>query len=80
MGRRFWYDSSVSAHFFASFDKFPTKLINNNDAKEIFDVDLKNKEEQILYYQSILEKQETTKDKEYILGILNDIINGEDDE
>jgi len=62
------------------FDKFPTKLINNNDAKEIFDVDLKNKEEQILYYQSILEKQETTKDKEYILGILNDIINGEDDE
>ena len=55
-------------------EDFPTSLNISNNYNEIFDIELLNNEEKILYYTNLLKSAKTEKQTETIKQLLNKIM------
>lgn len=55
-------------------EDFPTSLNISNNYNEIFDIELLNNEEKILYYTNLLKSTKTEKQTETIKQVLNKIM------
>ena len=61
------------------FDKFPTKLGKENDYNKIFDIDLYNDEEKILYFEIQLMNAKEKEEILYLKNIINTIMRNNDE-
>lgn len=55
-------------------EDFPTSLNISNNYNEIFDIELLNNEEKILYYTNLLKSAKTEEETETIKQLLNKIM------
>lgn len=55
-------------------EDFPTSLYISNNYNEIFDIELLNNEEKILYYTNLLKSAKTEEQTETIKQVLNKIM------
>ena len=55
-------------------EDFPTSLNISNNYNEIFDIELLNNEEKILYYTNLLKSARTEEQTETIKQVLNKIM------
>lgn len=55
-------------------EDFPTSLYISNNYNEIFDIELLNNEETILYYTNLLKSAKTEEQTETIKQVLNKIM------
>ncbi len=55
-------------------EDFPTSLNISNNYNEIFDIELLNNEEKILYYTNLLKSAKTEEQTETIKQVLNKIM------
>lgn len=55
-------------------EKFPTSIDKNNNYNILFDVELLNKDEKILYYETLLEKTKSKEKKQSIKRLLEKVM------
>lgn len=55
-------------------EKFPTSIDKNNNYNILFDVELLNKDEKILYYETLLEKTKSKEKKQSIKCLLEKVM------